>query len=93
MFKRTPIHLYYSLYSLGMLAFRFSFFVCFSQIDPVFRSKWLPNAIDPYDALDQLKSWEDHSGEQLFYTILLFVRCESIQYYYSIMLSSLLLII
>lgn len=46
MFKSTPIHMYYSLYSL----------------DPAFRMKWLPNAIDPFEALDQFKAWEEHSG-------------------------------
>jgi len=46
MFGATPVHLYFSLYSL----------------DPTFRAKWLPNAMDPYTALDLLKQWEEDSN-------------------------------
>jgi len=41
-----PVHMYYSMYSLH----------------PTFRSKWLPNAMEPERALDMLKEWETTSN-------------------------------
>lgn len=44
-FRTVAPNLYYSLYS----------------IKPEFRAKWLPNAMDPKEALDILGEWQSHS--------------------------------
>lgn len=44
-FRTIAPNIYYSLYS----------------VNPVFRAKWLPNAMDPRQALEILNEWQSHS--------------------------------
>lgn len=50
-FGYTPVTLFYSLYSLN----------------PVFRKKWMPNAIDPLVALDKLERFQQQTGNTVVF--------------------------